>query len=115
MHRKSSNRSNKDQSAAGFQQQARRKPSGLASELFHFILHSKKWWLTPIIMVILLLGVRYRSCSLHIHTFLNLGAASSSSLPTTHCLLGPIFESRIEANCAHPCNWAEFPTPVAGW
>jgi hypothetical protein len=57
MPRKSSKRTDKDQAADGFQQQAAQKPSSLASELFRFILHNKKWWLTPIIIVILLLGL----------------------------------------------------------
>jgi Family of unknown function (DUF5989) len=35
--------------------QARR--GGVAWEFWHFLLRSKKWWLLPILVVVLLLGV----------------------------------------------------------
>jgi len=31
--------------------------SGLLAEFRDFLLHNKKWWLTPVILVLLLLGV----------------------------------------------------------
>ena len=31
--------------------------SGVLSELWSFMAHNKKWWLTPIIVMLLLLGV----------------------------------------------------------
>lgn len=39
------------------EQQAQQRQQGLISEFFDFIRHNKKWWLTPIIAVLLLLGV----------------------------------------------------------
>lgn len=34
-----------------------RKQSGLMPELFSMIMHNKKWWLTPIVLVLLLFGL----------------------------------------------------------
>ena len=31
--------------------------SGLMSELFSMLMHNKKWWLTPIVLVLLLFGL----------------------------------------------------------
>jgi hypothetical protein len=31
--------------------------SGPAAEFFGFVIHNKKWWLTPIIVVLVLVGV----------------------------------------------------------
>jgi hypothetical protein len=31
--------------------------SGVLSELWSFMAHNKKWWLTPVIVMLLLLGV----------------------------------------------------------
>jgi hypothetical protein len=31
--------------------------SGVVSELWSFMAHNKKWWLTPVIVLLLLLGV----------------------------------------------------------
>jgi hypothetical protein len=44
-------------SAAEFERQARQRQPGVAAELFYFLLHNKKWWLTPILLALLLLGV----------------------------------------------------------
>ena len=33
------------------------KQSGLLSELFSMFLHNKKWWITPIVLVLLLFGL----------------------------------------------------------
>ena len=40
-----------------FAREARGKQPGLAREFFDFLLQNKKWWLTPIVLVLLLLGV----------------------------------------------------------
>ena len=42
---------------SNFQRQAEQAPPGLVAEFFDFILHNKKWWLTPIIVVLLVLGL----------------------------------------------------------
>lgn len=43
--------------ANDFTRQAGEKPPGLIAEFVDFLIHNKKWWLTPIILVLLLLGV----------------------------------------------------------
>jgi len=40
-----------------FAAQAEEKPPGLIAEFVDFLLHNKKWWLTPIILVLLILGL----------------------------------------------------------
>jgi hypothetical protein len=40
-----------------FEDQARQSQTGLAAEFVSFLLHNKKWWLAPILIVLLLLGV----------------------------------------------------------
>jgi len=40
-----------------FEHQAAQKSSGFVSEFMHFLLHNKKWWLTPIVIILLLVGV----------------------------------------------------------
>ncbi len=40
-----------------FEQEATRSRSNLIRELVDFLSHNKKWWMTPIILVLLLLGV----------------------------------------------------------
>lgn len=39
-----------------FEQQADLGQAGIISEFVYFLLHNKKWWLTPIILVLLLVG-----------------------------------------------------------
>ncbi len=39
-----------------FANQAKRKQQGLIWELWGFLRHNKKWWLTPILFVLLLFG-----------------------------------------------------------
>ena len=39
-----------------FSEQATEKPPGLWAEFFHFVLHNKKWWLTPIIVLLVLVS-----------------------------------------------------------
>ena len=46
-----------DDSAAEFAEQAERRPAGLLRELGSFLWHNKKWWLIPIILALLLVGV----------------------------------------------------------
>ena len=40
-----------------FAKQADQPATGFLSEFWDFLLHNKKWWLTPIILVLLLVGV----------------------------------------------------------
>jgi len=40
-----------------FSRQAEGKQRGPVAELWVFMLHNKKWWLTPIILVLVLVGV----------------------------------------------------------
>ena len=44
------------QQAQEFEQQASQPQPGLLAEFVDFLLHNKKWWLTPIIVVLLLVG-----------------------------------------------------------
>jgi hypothetical protein len=37
-----------------FARQAEQAPPGLLAEFWDFLIHNKKWWLTPIILVLLL-------------------------------------------------------------
>ncbi len=43
--------------ADDFAQQAAQRQPGLVREFFEFLMHSKKWWLTPIVLMLLLIGV----------------------------------------------------------
>ncbi len=45
------------QQALEFEQQAAGPQIGLLAEFVYFLLHNKKWWLTPIILVLLAVGV----------------------------------------------------------
>ncbi len=40
-----------------FAAQAEETPPGLIAEFVDFLLYNKKWWLTPIIIVLLILGL----------------------------------------------------------
>lgn len=40
-----------------FELGAAERPETLAAELWDFLRHNKKWWLTPIVLVLVLLGV----------------------------------------------------------
>ncbi|MHC4401164.1 MAG: DUF5989 family protein [Planctomycetota bacterium] len=44
------------QQAEQFEQQADESPPGIFAEFVDFLIHNKKWWLAPIILMILLLG-----------------------------------------------------------
>ena len=43
-------------SSSDFADQAKAARPGLLMELWEFLRHNKKWWLTPIILVLLLIG-----------------------------------------------------------
>lgn len=43
--------------AEDFARQAEEKPPGLIAEFVDFLIHNKKWWLTPIILMLLLIGL----------------------------------------------------------
>ena len=47
----------REEQAAEFQRQADQAPPGIVAEFVDFLVHNKKWWLAPIIIVLLLLGV----------------------------------------------------------
>lgn len=40
-----------------FARQAEQAEAGFFRELFDFLAHNKKWWLTPIILMLLLVGL----------------------------------------------------------
>jgi hypothetical protein len=39
-----------------FERLARQRPAGTASELLDFFRHSKRWWIPPIVIALLLFG-----------------------------------------------------------
>lgn len=48
----------RDRDAPGdFSKIADEQDPGLVAEFWDFLIHNKKWWLTPIILVLLLMGV----------------------------------------------------------
>ncbi|MDP6444645.1 MAG: DUF5989 family protein [Pirellulaceae bacterium] len=40
-----------------FEREAEQEQMGVVAEFVDFLLHNKKWWLIPIILVLLLLGI----------------------------------------------------------
>jgi hypothetical protein len=40
-----------------FAKQAESAPTGAVSDFWYFLRHNKKWWLTPIVLLIVLFGV----------------------------------------------------------
>ena len=48
---------NTDRQAEEFAEQAEQSQPGIVAEFVDFLLHNKKWWLTPIVLVILLVGL----------------------------------------------------------
>ena len=40
-----------------FSEASRERRRGAVAEFAHFVLHNKKWWLTPIIVILLLAGI----------------------------------------------------------
>lgn len=49
--------SDRDQAAARFTEHAERRRSGVLVELYGFLRTNKRWWLTPIVLVLLLFGI----------------------------------------------------------
>ena len=46
-----------EKSSNSFESQAAEKPTSLAAEFLEFLGQNKKWWMLPILIVMLLLGV----------------------------------------------------------
>ena len=46
----------RDDNSDEFSREANRKRAGIVVDVVDFVLHGKKWWLTPIVIVLLLLG-----------------------------------------------------------
>jgi hypothetical protein len=40
-----------------FEKNASAQSSGMLGEFLHFLMHNKKWWLFPIILILLLMGI----------------------------------------------------------
>ena len=49
--------SRREETAAEFAEQATGPSQGLIREFISFLAHNKKWWLAPILVVLLLLGL----------------------------------------------------------
>ena len=49
--------SERGKDAGDFSREADSAPPGILREFVDFLLHNKKWWLTPIILVLLLFGL----------------------------------------------------------
>ena len=45
-----------DNHSDDFIKQAEEAPAGFIAEFWDFLIHNKRWWLTPIILVMLLVG-----------------------------------------------------------
>jgi hypothetical protein len=43
--------------ADDFEHRAAEESSGVVGEFLHFLIHNKKWWLAPIVIILLLIGV----------------------------------------------------------
>jgi hypothetical protein len=48
---------NDQKKPSDFAEQADREQTGVVAEFLDFLLHNKKWWITPIILVLLIFGV----------------------------------------------------------
>ncbi len=46
-----------DNKESDFSKQAGERQRGPVAEFFSFVAHNKKWWLTPIVVVLLLVGI----------------------------------------------------------
>jgi uncharacterized protein YdaL len=46
-----------DNDSAEFERLAKQERSSLVAEFWHFLKHNKKWWLLPIVLMLLLLGL----------------------------------------------------------
>ena len=51
-----SSETQRESAASVFEQETEGRSRGILYELVQFILHNKKWWLTPIILMLLVLG-----------------------------------------------------------
>ena len=49
--------SDQKENGSDFERQASAPQQGIVREFLDFLLHNKKWWLTPIILVLLLFGL----------------------------------------------------------
>lgn len=47
----------KDDPRSAFEREAESEKTGLLREYLDFLLHNKKWWLIPILLALLLVGV----------------------------------------------------------
>ncbi len=47
----------REEQVEALEQEAKRREPGLAGEFVQFLVHEKKWWLIPIVLVLLLLGL----------------------------------------------------------
>ncbi|MBW3600926.1 MAG: hypothetical protein KY475_27130 [Planctomycetes bacterium] len=47
----------KQSDASDFAKQAGERQPGVIAEFWDFLIHNKKWWITPIILVLLLVGL----------------------------------------------------------
>ena len=45
-----------DEQSEDFSKQAEEAPAGFIAEFWDFLIHNKRWWLTPIVLVMLLVG-----------------------------------------------------------
>ena len=50
-------RDDRSEAAAEFSREAEAAQTGIVSEFVDFLAHNKKWWLTPIILVLMLFGL----------------------------------------------------------
>jgi hypothetical protein len=57
MTRKGLTRTREKARSHDFQQQAEQAAPGLLSEFIDFVLHNKKWWMIPIVVSLLILGL----------------------------------------------------------
>ena len=48
---------NDRQKKSSFVEEANQQQRGITAEFFDFLVHNKKWWITPIVIVLLLFGV----------------------------------------------------------
>lgn len=46
-----------ERSGTDFAEQAEETPPGFFAEFWDFLIHNKRWWITPIVIVLLLLGL----------------------------------------------------------
>jgi hypothetical protein len=48
---------NKSKGSLSFENESQRRPPGPFAEFVDFLIHNKRWWLTPIIVILLLLSL----------------------------------------------------------